>query len=810
MTMREVRGFSGASFVLRIAAAICFLSGAQSGVARAADAAAGPAADDADQGLEEIVVTARKQTESFMKVPVTAAVLTTGDLNRNQITDIHQLTGQIPSVRFDETAGGGGGTLTIRGIGSSTSDNGVDNTVAMVFDGLQTSKGYFTKVGFLDLGQVEVLKGPQALFYGKNSPGGVVAMTSAAPTDKLEGYARAGYTTGIDERRFEGAISGPLGGNFRARLALSTSDMDGWIKNTVQDTANPFFGSPGAPATLGPAPYDKNWSQETMGRLTVDYTNSDFTAALRVQGIRYLGVGRSGDGEIVNCGGPQKPDFLGVPDPYNDCQLNYRTAVGAIPVSVRGTDVVYPAGQVSPYAHFNAYTAALTMNYSHSAFDITSVTGYMRYRYLATHESATSFGYGTNGVDEHWHQLSEEVRLVTKFDGPLNFSGGLYYDQAGATNHGPNLILPLPADPRNGLFWTYIYDGATTAQTYSAFAQARWKFMQDLEFDVGARYSRDKRTGNVADSFLNENAVPLGFLEDEGVHIQGDRTYNNFSPEATLTWTATPDTIVFGSFRAGYKPGESGNPNIVSKGLTTDTLFYKTEKVSGFELGFKSSLLNNTLRLTGAAFTYRYKDLQVSNFDSTKFVLVPLAGDMSTKGFELAANWRPLPPLRFNGALAYTKARWTDFNGVACYATGSLPRPDVAPFCDPATQTENLTGMPKFRSPDWSGNVGFAYELPVWSSIRVELNGNMSFVTHFNAQENDSPYAEQGGYALYDGGITATTEDGHLQFALMGKNLSDKRYFGATYDQANALNSATVFGPVSQPRTALFQVTYRY
>jgi iron complex outermembrane receptor protein len=798
----------------------CFITGAQTGIAVLAlmqphptwaETAPADSAPGSADTLEEVIVTARKEAESMMKVPVTEAAVGASDLVRYQINDVTQISSQIPAIRFDQTYGGGGGTMTIRGIGSSTSDSGVDQTVATVFDGLQTSKGIFTKVGFLDLNQVEVLKGPQALFFGKNSPGGVLVLQSAGPTDKLEGYARAGYATGVGEKSYEGAISGPVGGDFRVRLAGSYTDTVGWIENTLQDTANPFFGSPGAAPTLGTAPWLHNFDRELLGRLTIDYKpNSDFSAILRLSGVRNRNAGVTSTGELVSCGGPAKPDLLGVPDPYNDCALNYRTSVGPTPVAIRGSDHAYPAGDGAPLGELNADMAGLTLEYNAGPVDITSVTGIMNYRVVEDHESATSFGYGNNGVDSHWQQYSEELRFVTKLNAPVNFAAGLYADQSHDTEHGPNIIFPLPPDPRNGSYMTYIYDGLTTSKNYSAFVQARWKIIEPLELDVGARYSHDIRTGDVVHSFVNEAAAALGFLEPEGVHIKGTKDYNNVSPEATLTWTVNPDTILFGTYRTGYKPGESGNPYIVSNGLTDQTLFYKTETVKGGELGFKAYALDHTLRLTGAVFSYKYKDLQVSNFNSTDFVLTPLAGDMKTQGFEVATTYRPVSGLTLNGALGYTRARWTHFPGVACYAAGSLVRPDTAPFCDTATGSMDLTGLPKFRSPDWSGNAGFVYAFPTFSNVNVELNANLSFVTNYNSQENDSPYAQQPGYRLLDAGLKFITLDDHLQFSIIGKNLTDVRYVQGSYDQANSVNSATLFGTVNRPRTVLFQVEYKY
>ena len=500
--------------------------------------------------------------------------------------------------------------------------------------------------------------------------------------------------------------------------------------------------------------------------------------------------------------------------------MNYNTSVGGIPAQVRGTDVTFPNSPVQ-LGTLDSYMAGLTLDYRAGPVDITSVTGYMHYYDLEDHESATSFGYGINGVVGKWYQFSQEVRAVTKLSGPFNFAGGVYYDKTRDTEHGPNLIIPLPPDPRNGSYFTYIYDGLTTGENYSAFGQVRWNIVDRWEFDAGVRYSHDARTGDVSNTFVNQNSIGLVPLEAGGVHVVGKKHYVNFSPEYTLTWTATPDTIVYGTYRTGYKPGESGNPYIVSAGLTANTLFYQTETVKGGEVGFKSTLLDNKLRVTGAAFVYLYHDLQVSNFNSTDFVLTPLAGDMKTDGFEFDVTWRVIPALRLNASAAYTHAFWTNFPGVACYAVGNLgtePRPDVAPNCDlsgtPATNpnyaTENLTGLPKFRAPQWTGNIGFVYDLPAFRDIKTEFNANVYFTSSYNSQENDSPFAQQDGYRIVDAGFKFRMLDDHFEFAVIGKNLTDTKYVGATYDQANANNSATVFGIVGPPRSVLFQATYRY
>jgi iron complex outermembrane recepter protein len=150
---------------------VCMLALGQGG-AWAADAP-----PDKPDGLEEIVVTARKQTESVMKIPVAVSAVSAADLKRYAITDVQDLGSRFSGVSFETTATSpNGGTLSIRGIGSSAFDSAIESAVSTVIDGVQTSRGSVLIGALVDLNQAEVLKGPQALFFGKNSPGGVLSL----------------------------------------------------------------------------------------------------------------------------------------------------------------------------------------------------------------------------------------------------------------------------------------------------------------------------------------------------------------------------------------------------------------------------------------------------------------------------------------------------------------------------------------------------------------------------------------------------------------------------------------------------------
>lgn len=182
----------------------------------------------------EIIVTARLRNETLLNVPVAISALSASDLARNNATDLTRIGELTPTVIISNYRTIGGGSLSIRGISSPPTQVGYEQPVSVALDGVQTSSGRVATLGFFDLQQVEVLKGPQALFFGKNSPAGVISVTSAGPTRDLEVGGRVAYEFVGDEVTTEGYVSGPLTDTLGARVAVKYRDMTGWLYNNAQ------------------------------------------------------------------------------------------------------------------------------------------------------------------------------------------------------------------------------------------------------------------------------------------------------------------------------------------------------------------------------------------------------------------------------------------------------------------------------------------------------------------------------------------------------------------------------------------------
>ncbi|MBV8806619.1 MAG: TonB-dependent receptor plug domain-containing protein, partial [Sinobacteraceae bacterium] len=190
--------------------------------------------------LEEITVTARKRQESILNVPVIETAIPQTKLENMQTVDITDLATIVPGLQFGRNLLSIGTQVSLRGIGSSSYDQGVDSSVALNIDGMEPSSGLAFESGLFDLGQIEVLKGPQALFFGKSTPGGVISLRTADPTDQFEVIAREAYEVEAQTNRQEAIISGPVTDALKLRLAAMYSNSQGYFYERAE--ALPGFG----------------------------------------------------------------------------------------------------------------------------------------------------------------------------------------------------------------------------------------------------------------------------------------------------------------------------------------------------------------------------------------------------------------------------------------------------------------------------------------------------------------------------------------------------------------------------------------
>lgn len=221
----------------------------------------------------EIIVTARKRNETAIDVPAAITALDAGSLEKYGTKDFWGLQNQVPGLFIQDIPSSGGGAVALRGLSSSPNNPTQDQTVAINIDGVQVGSGTIIRLGQIDLQQIEVLKGPQALFFGKNSPAGVMSIRTRDPGDRLEVNGSIDYEFNAREVSGLVGIGGPLSDTLGARAVVSGNKMKGWIKNRVETI--PGFG-------FGPSSSRSPDKEEIFFRGTVVYKpDSDFTARLK-------------------------------------------------------------------------------------------------------------------------------------------------------------------------------------------------------------------------------------------------------------------------------------------------------------------------------------------------------------------------------------------------------------------------------------------------------------------------------------------------------------------------------------------------
>ena len=808
------------------AAAAALLFGAAPAHAQSADqpeetvtseSAAPEMVEDEVAHMDTIVVTARQRDETLLEAPVAVSAVSGATLDRQGVTDVKELAKLAPSLSIDNASSGGGGVISLRGISTSPSNAGFDQAVSVNVDGVQTGRARVIEIGMLDLAQVEVMKGPQALFFGKNSPAGVISLTSASPTREVEGYVRAGYEFEAEESSIEAVLSGPLSDAWSGRIALRYSDMEGWLNNNAGPVTTADW--PYAGPTNLPQPPKSSTAGETdlIGRVSLAFEpeNSDFSAMLKLGGMSHEDDGPSRGQQVINCGSYDMPSssynfgagFPYVPDPYGDCELDENYSNGALPDGYADN---WPIAQQYPFTDMEMLFASLTMNYDFDNFDFTSVTGYFESdtSYMDNYDATVFMGYMA-AEHEEYQSISQEFRLLSTFDSPVNFLLGAYYQDTTLDFTNTVLIAPLPVDATTGKYHSWEKPGHTDGEAYSVFGQVIWDITPTVELAGGVRYTDETKDSWIVNTYVHPALAAA--LAPEGQIYADNYGDTNLSPEVTLTWRPNSNFTTYVAYKTGYKSGGFGvSTNLVPATITVDEIRFDSESIEGFEGGVKSSLFDGHLTLTSSFYSYEYTDLQVNAFDAdtTSFKISNAAG-ATIEGVDLEWNAQMNDWLTLTGGIAYNKARYDDYLA-QCWAGQT-----EAQGCDTTTGTQQLAGKPLSRAPDWTGNVGFDVYTPVFGDFMLGVSGNARYNDEALAGDVYNPAAILDSYWIYDLGLRFEPSSERWQVALIGKNLSDEYITSYVAEKPGAPSTTPgttgqLMGLANRGRQVLLQGTVRF
>ena len=633
--------------------------------------------------LEEVIVTAERRTELVQDVPIAISAFSSRMIqseNFNEPEDVSNLVPNFQMTGLNGTGGMGLNTLTIRGLGVSGSGNFIlsSTSVLTYHDDIASGTTFTSNLPFWDLGRVEVLRGPQGTLFGRNAVGGVVKYISQAPTDEFEAYGE--FTTGeFSLRRFEGAVSGPITDNLRARVSMLTYDRGGDIDNILLKT--------------------KKGEREWFGvRGILDWTPTDQFSAR----VKYQRYEADSDTNFLNDASREA---------FSDDELAFFDTIGAdLEIDRDSNFETQVGGLIEPSENYTLDMFQLNADYDFGPVTLNSIYGFMSAssdRVFDVVPVPTSIDHGFAPARLDQHSLEFRVTSTPGEFGRFNFIAGTYLqktddkafeandftglrrdlDADGLTRHNGDSPEDefdglLPAGPGSFLSGakTVAKDTGTVQQleTAAVFLHTTYDWTDRLSTTHAVRWttedkevdfwfnaffefptrpgttpetqfvdyiqfaklnSRDKRIApgvrilddpNRIDE--NGNVAPSNF-DDDWQEITG-----KFSADYKLTDTA----MVYGSFSRGFKGG-----SFVALAATPETSNAADPEISEvFEIGAKTQWFDDRLQVNFSAFFNNHEDFQATQkIRGGEINALSNIPEVDIKGAELQIQARPVPNL---------------------------------------------------------------------------------------------------------------------------------------------------------------------
>lgn len=764
----------------------------------------GSGPEETGAATDEIVVTARSGAESLTQVPVAVSAFGAADIARYQSSDLVKLAQMTPAVQIYGGGAGAGGAFLIRGIGTTADTAGVDSSVSIALDGSQMVRPRTVLAGMFDLRQMEVMKGPQALFFGRNSSAGVISISSQDPGSTLSGYVTGGYEFKARERYVEAALTTPVSDTLSIRWATRYSKLRGWVYNVAvahPDVSNPSVTIPAPVNRWGPG------SESISGRVTVLWTPaSNYTSKFKAFFSKYTDDGYTSTIEPV-CAGAH-PLTLGQPDLLSDCKVNGRIAQSILP-SLYTTQSIgdqrWNAG--IPFTDSRSTLLTWQQTLDLGTISLVSNTTYSVLDNVARgSNNYTQFVEFSGGTDEHYRGGSQELRLISDFGGPFNITVGGYYEKTKSRfaaalflyNFGPN---PTPG-PYAGSYQAGYETATERRHSWSGFVQARYDLAPNIELAAGARYTETHKNVVQGQPYVHGGYQAIGALLPQGVFVNSVLDEHNVSPEATLTWHPTASSTLYGAFKTGYKSGGIAIPALVTPANTAANLIFRPEKSIGGEIGYKAVV--DRLRIAATAYYYKFKGLQLTSFDPTSSSYrIQNAADAKQRGIEVEASYALDNALSLRGSVNWNDVTYGAYLNSACY-TGQT----AAQGCVGGVQ--DLTGRRLHRAPLWSGSAGITYEAEIGPDHGLSFTNDYRYSSDYLTSEVQSPLSRQKDYVLINASINFYPQSKAWQLSLIGRNLGNIRVYEFQQDRPGGITGNELAIGGGRPREIAIQGTVKF
>lgn len=787
----------------------------------------------AQEGLEEIVVTATRRSQDLQEVPISIVAITGESLQMRGLQNVESLNATIPNLSVMGSAGGGGTASTsfrVRGIpGVGTY---VDNVWQISTDGMLTEE-------FVDLDRIEVLRGPQGTLFGRDSTGGAVRLFTRLPGEEASAMFKGTLGT-FDRRDAQFSADLPLGDNVRTKLSFANMNRDGYISSLTT-------GRKGGNVDQVNVRGDILWTPTDNLDIRAQYSRreSNFIEPRIEDGVWQEAI-------IF-------PTVL---------PLLYTNA--GLPFTQDSQMAGWPGGQVGKWENRSQITIPNRIDSDQGSLDVSLgltdsvslnfVTGYTKQvRKVFVDYDNSQFGLVEDTNDGDTNFFSQEIQLSGGGDRVEWVTGLFYWDESRrtrsvryaaeefnvtplgrednqraldlyATQYCQNLAVNPPPGPASTCQTAMgFYKGFSTLRNanniggnlsesgtdgYALFGEATVHVTDRFDVTFGARhhdqdnYNQPMRPSNVAPQFTNQE-----FSQDPLAGVNnGNPTLSSFD-KATFRLSGqyqfTDDVMGYASFSQGFNSG--GGVYITEPGTGNLLLYpFKPESLDNFEIGIRTDLLDGRLRFNATLFNtvwdqiqvnlaLRYCDAQGQCFDLPATVPQNL-GKAKAQGAEFELTFAATDNWLFNVNLGLLDTQYTDIYlaNTAAYVAGETE------FSQAPSETYNM-GAQYTASLRNGGSLttrfDYSYVSQYWRSPDPTLR------LAFNPSIPPGFSDETGDFGTFNMRVAYEPADGNYEFALFGTNLTDEYQLNSGFFHGIW---GYDFATVARPREVAASVTFRF
>jgi iron complex outermembrane receptor protein len=723
-----------------------------------------------DKGLETITVTAQKRTQSLQEVPISIATLN-GERFASLFSggdDILALATRVPGLYAESSNGRVAPRFYMRGLGNTDFDLAASQPVSIVMDNVVMENVVLKSFPLFDIDQVEVIRGPQGTLFGRNTTAGIVKFDSVKPTDSFDAYFKLGMGS-FGTQNAEAAIGGGLTDNVAARLSVFSQTRDDYIDNAFSGQNDAFGG------------FD-----EKAYRLQVLFTPSeDLSVLVNVHGRDLDGTASVFRANALTRGSNDLNANFDRESVYYDANLlgngfdNNPQAYEGVGGSI---NVEYNMGDVS----FTSITSLETAE----GFSLGDVDGGVSADPAAdingdgtletSYPGFIPFSAVTQDLLNDLEQFTQEIRWASDNEGAYNWQAGAYFFDSS-----------FSVTSIDGFFGASEVFHENT--TWAVFGQSTYALNDKLTVTGGLRYTRDEKSLVVGDQNVDGFALVIG-----AASVQDYAPLNvddgKLSYEVSANYKVDNSTSVFARYANGFRAQTIQARDVAFEGAPSVA---DAETINSVEVGFKSDLLDDTLRLNAAAFYYVIDDIQFSAIGGGANNTALVNADKGTGlGYEIDAQYLATDALMLTAGFSYNKTEIKD-STLSVFPCGAN-----ATFAGNCTVNDALTpdnralvnGNPFPQAPETIFNFTARYTIPAGDDGEFYMFTDWAFQGKTNIFLYDS--VEFATDDNFEGGLRIGYENfaNDYSIALFGRNITDEENLRGGID----FNNLTAI--VNEPR----------